>query len=145
MTITIRQFQTYDKQEIISMMEEFYSSDAVSTNGSKDIFETDFENCINDCPFLEGYVFNTSSEVVGYAMIAKSFSTEFGKKCIWLEDLYLKKEYRGLGIIPNFIEFIESLYPDTILKLEVEAENEHAVHVYKKRGFKELPYQEMIK
>ena len=60
-------------------------------------------------------------------------------------DLYLKEEYRGLGIIPNFIEFIESLYPDTILKLEVEAENEHAVHVYKKRGFKELPYQEMIK
>ena len=145
MTFTIRQFQTNDKQEIISMMEEFYSSDAVSTNGSKDIFETDFENCINDCPFLEGYVFNTSSEIVGYAMIAKSFSTEFGKKCIWFEDLYLKKEYRGLGIIPQFIEFIESSYPNTILKLEVEAENKHAVHVYKKRGFKELPYQEMIK
>lgn len=145
MTLTIRPFQTNDKQEIISMMEEFYSSDAVSTNGSKDIFETDFENCINDCPFLEGYVFNTSSEIVGYAMIAKSFSTEFGKKCIWFEDLYLKKEYRGLGIIPQFIEFIESRYPNTIFKLEVEAENKHAVHVYKKRGFKELPYQEMIK
>ena len=145
MTLTIRPFQTNDKQEIISMMEEFYSSYAVSTNGSKDIFETDFENCINDCPFLEGYVFNTSSEIVGYAMIAKSFSTEFGKKCIWFEDLYLKKEYRGLGIIPQFIEFIESRYPNTILKLEVEAENKHAVHVYKKRGFKELPYQEMIK
>ncbi len=145
MTLTIRPFQTNDKQEIISMMEEFYSSDAVSTNGSKDIFETDFENCINDCPFLEGYIFNTSSEIVGYAMIAKSFSTEFGKKCIWFEDLYLKKEYRGLGIIPQFIEFIESRYPNTILKLKVEAENKHAVHVFKKRGFKELPYQEMIK
>lgn len=78
-------------------------------------------------------------------MIAKSFSTEFGKKCIWFEDLYLKKEYRGLGIIPNFIEFIESLYPDTILKLEVEADNTHAMYVYKKQGFKELPYIEMKK
>ena len=145
MTLTIRPFQTNDKQEIISMMEEFYSSDAVSTNGSKDIFETDFENCINDCPFLEGYVFNTSSEIVGYAMIAKSFSTEFGKKCIWFEDLYLKKEYRGLGIIPQFIEFIESRYSNNILKLEVKAENKHAIKINKKRGFKELPYQEMIK
>ena len=142
---TIRLMTRKDKEAVIEMMRVFYASPAVLSNGSETIFENDVENCVNDSPYLEGYIFSDDSITVGYAMIAKSFSTEFGKKCIWLEDLYLKKEYRGLGIIPQFIEFIESRYPNTILKLEVEAENKHAVHVYKKRGFKELAYQEMIK
>ena len=77
-------------------------------------------------------------------MIAKSFSTEFGKPCIWFEDLYLKPEFRGFGIIPSFIEYIKQNYPECIYRLEVEKENTHAIHVYKKSNFKELPYTEML-
>ena len=36
-------------------------------------------------------------------------------------------------------------YPDAILRLEVEEENERAVNVYKKNGFSFLPYLEMKK
>lgn len=145
MNFSIRQFQKDDKQEILLMMTEFYSSNAVYTNGSIEIFEADFENCVNDSPYLEGYVFHTNEKILGYAMLAKSFSTEFGKMCIWLEDLYLKKEYRGLGIIPKFMSFVETHYNNAILRLEVEADNKHAMYVYKKQGFKELPYLEMKK
>ena len=56
-------------------------------------------------------------------MIAKSLSTEFGKPCIWIEDLYIKSEYRCLGIGSHFFKFIEEKYPTAILRLEVEAEN----------------------
>lgn len=132
-----------DREEIISMMKIFYSSDAVFTNGSDEIFENDFLNCINSSPYLEGYVFCSGVKVLGYAMIAKSFSTEFGKPCIWFEDLYVKSEYRGNGIVPKFVEYIKQKYPDCIFRLEVERENTHAVHVYKKSGFEELPYVEM--
>lgn len=38
------------------MMRVFYASPAVFTNGSDDIFRTDIENCINDNPYLEGYI-----------------------------------------------------------------------------------------
>lgn len=145
MDYVIRKMQEKDRVEILDMMQEFYSSDAVYTNGSLDIFEKDIDHCINDCPFLEGYVFAANDKILGYAMIAKSFSTEFGKVCIWLEDLYLKKQYRGLGIIPRFISFIEAHHQECIFKLEVENDNEHAVHVYKKYGFEDLPYVEMIK
>ena len=68
-------------------------------------------------------------------MVAKSFSTEFGKPCVWIEDIYVKDAYRGLGIGSHFLKFIESKYPDAILRLEVEAENERAVNVYQKCGF----------
>jgi len=66
-------------------------------------------------------------------------------QCIWLEDLYLKPEFRGKGIIPEFIVHVQKLYPMAILRLEVENENSHAVYVYQKAGFENLPYVEMIK
>ena len=141
----IRKMQKEDREDILQMMKIFYSSNAVFTNGSDEIFKNDFENCINESPYLEGYVFYNDKELQGYAMIAKSFSTEFGKACYWLEDLYVKVDYRGLGIGTAFLKYIENSYPDVIFRLEVEEENERAVHVYKKCGFTTLPYVEMKK
>lgn len=145
MQFSIRKFVEEDRFEILSMMKVFYSSDAVFTNGSDEIFERDFDACIENNPYLEGYVFEKDTKILGYAMLAKSFSTEFGKPCIWLEDLYLKPEYRGNGIIPIFIKYVEDNYKNCILRLEVEDENSHAVHVYEKSGFSRLPYVEMKK
>ena len=67
-------------------------------------------------------------------MIAKSFSTEFGKPCIWIEDLYIKDEYRGLGLGHMLIEFVTKKFTDCIFRLEVEEENERAIKLYKKCG-----------
>lgn len=144
MDFNFRKMNVNDRQEILDMMKIFYESTAVSTNGSKEIFETDFENCINNSQYLEGYVFCQNNKILGYSMLAKTFSTEFGKPCIWFEDLYLKEEYRGLGIIPKFVDFIKEKYENFIFKLEVEDYNDHALHVYKKLGFEELKYIEMI-
>lgn len=131
--------------EVIKMMREFYASPAVFTNGSEEIFQNDVENCVNDCPYLEGYIFTEDGAILGYAMVAKSFSTEFGKPCIWLEDIYLKPEHCGKGIGSRFLSMMEQKYPDAVLRLEVEEENERAVHVYRKSGFEVLPYLEMKK
>lgn len=141
----VRKMQKDDREDIILMMKTFYSSDAVFTNGSEEIFNNDFENCVNNSPYIEGYVFYNEKEIQGYAMIAKSFSTEFGKACYWIEDLYIKPAYRGFGIGTEFFSYIEKLYPDVIFRLEVEKENERAVHVYEKCGFTTLPYTEMKK
>lgn len=128
---------------VINMMRVFYASSAVSTNGSEEIFQRDVEQCINGSPYLEGYVITDDGIVAGYAMVAKSFSTEFGRQCIWIEDLYLEPEYRGTGIGSQFLSFIKQKYSDSILRLEVEEENERAVHMYRNNGFEVLPYMEM--
>ena len=141
----IRAMTKEDKAEVYEMMRVFYASPAVSTNGSDEIFTNDIENCINDSPYLEGYVFEDSGELAGYAMIAKSFSTEFGKPCIWIEDLYVKENFRGRGIGSLFFEFIQNKYTDCIFRLEVEEENERAIKLYKKQRFAPLPYIEMKK
>ena len=141
----IRKMIRDDKNTVMEMMRVFYASPAVLSNGSEEIFEADVENCVNDSPYLEGFVFEDENEMQGYGMIAKSFSTEFGKPCIWIEDLYLKPEYRGAGIGSKFFAYLEQTYTGYMFRLEVEEENERAIHVYEKNGFAVLPYMEMKK
>lgn len=145
MQSTIREMEEKDRNQVLEMMRVFYASPAVWSNGSEEIFEADLAACISDSPFLEGYIFENAQDIQGYAMVAKSFSTEFGKPCVWIEDIYVKDAYRGLGIGSRFLKFIESKYPNAILRLEVEAENERAVNVYQKCGYEVIPYMEMKK
>ena len=145
MSSRIRAMRSEDRDIVMEMMRVFYASPAVLSNGSDEIFENDIENCVNDCPYLEGYIFEDQGEIQGYGMVAKSFSTEFGKPCMWIEDIYIQKPYRGRGIGSQFLQYIEKKYPHAILRLEVEQENERAVHTYEKNGFRELPYMEMKK
>jgi ribosomal protein S18 acetylase RimI-like enzyme len=141
----IRMMTRSDAPEVMDMMRAFYSSAAVFTNGSDEIFTADIANCLNDNPYIEGYIFCDGEKVLGYAMIAKSFSTEFGKPCIWIEDIYLKEEYRGIGIGHKFFDYITKKYDGHIFRLEVEEENETAKRLYEKCGFSVLPYMEMKK
>ena len=134
-----------DKPTVLEMMRVFYTSPAVFTDGSEEIFLSDIENCINDNPYLEGYIIENSKEIQGYAMVAKSFSTEFGKPCIWIEDIYIKDGYRGTGLGKMLMDFITKKYTDCIFRLEVEEENKRAVKLYEKCGFTVLPYMEMKK
>lgn len=143
--LSIIEMREKHKDEVIRMMRDFYTSPAVHTNGSEKIFQCDVENCINDNPYLEGYIFMEEDILIGYAMVAKSFSTEFGKPCIWIEDIYLKPEHCGKGAGSRFMSFIENKYPHAVFRLEVEEENTRAVHLYRKYGFDVLPYMEMKK
>ncbi len=141
----IRAMKKSDAECVGKMMRVFYSSPAVLSNGSEEIFRADIDNCVGDCPFLDGYVFEENANICGYAMVAKSFSTEFGKPCVWIEDLYILPEYRGCGLGRKFLDFIDGKYPHCVRRLEVETENSHAFALYEKCGYQILPYTEMKK
>lgn len=143
--ITVKRLCERDRTEIIAMMTEFYSSPAVSTNGSEEIFNRDFEACIGDNPYLEGYGIWDGERLIGYGMTAKGFSTEFGKPCIWVEDIYIIGEYRGKRIGEVFFDYIEKAYPDHVFRLEVSDDNERAIALYKRKGYEPLHYVELIK
>ena len=145
MQYKIRLMKESDRESVMNMMQTFYASPAVLTNGSSEIFTADINECVGESPYAEGYVFEKDGEIIGYSMLAKSFSTEFGKRCIWIEDLYIKEHYRGLGIGSSLFRLVEEKYPGHLLRLEAEEENERAVGVYRKNGFEVLPYLEMKK
>ncbi len=141
----IRDMKLTDKEDVLSMMRVFYSSKAVWTNGSEEIYANDIEECVGESPYAKGYIFEIDNEIAGYVMIAISYSTEFGKRCIWIEDIYIKDRFRGKGIGRDFFNYITKKYYGSIFKLEVEKENEPAMGLYRKQGFENLPYIEMIR
>ena len=98
MDFSVEVMKAQHREAVLAMMRTFYASPAVLTNGSEEIFKNDIGNCVNDSPYLEGFIFENEQEIQGYAMVAKSYSTEFGKPCIWIEDLYIKEKFRGQGI-----------------------------------------------
>ena len=141
----IRAMKEKDRDAVIEMMRTFYASPAVLSNGSDEIFNKDIDECVSDSPYAEGFVLENKGEIIGYGMLAKSYSTEYGKPCIWIEDLYIMDEYRGCGIGSEFFDFVKEKFPSALLRLEVEAENERARAVYEKNGFDYMPYLEMKK
>ena len=141
---TIRKMIQEDREIVIDMMRRFYNSPALITNGSEEIFASNVDNCLSNSLYIEGFVFVVEKKVIGYAMLAKSFSTEFGGECIWIEDIYLEEEYRGQGIGSNFLQFVKNTYSDKILRLEVEKDNEKAISTYERNGFERLPYMELV-
>ena len=145
MSHTIRPMQATDKPTIMEMMRVFYASPAVHTDGSEEIFSADVDACVGDSPYAEGFVLEVEGNIVGYVMVAKSYSTEFGKPCIWIEDIYLQDAYRGQGLGEALMTDVTNRYTDCIFRLEVEAENARAMRLYEKCGFAPLPYVEMKK
>ena len=135
-----------DRAAVVEMMVTFYDSDATFTKGTVDIFNEDISACISDSPFIEGFVCeDEEGQLKGYSMVAHSYCTEFGKPCLWLEDLYFGEELRGRGYATEFLDFLHEEYPDHVLRLESEHENEHAMDIYKHKGFTVIPYVELIR
>ena len=132
--------------EVLEMMRVFYDSPAVLHTSSDKVLENDINACISDNVYLDGYVFIVDENIVGYSMVSKSFTTEYGGICAWIEDLYIKPEFRRQGIARLFFKELSSLYPDVVrFKLEVEPENERAIAVYHSCGYSLLHYNIMEK
>lgn len=144
-TYSLRPMEEQDREAVLQLMRGFYSSDAVVSNGSEEVFNNDVDECISDSPFASGYVFECEDgSLCGYAMLAHSYGTEFGKRIIWIEDIYLDEDARGNGLADMLFDFIKEKYPDHVHRLEVEETNFRAIRSYKKNGFRTLPYTEMI-
>ncbi len=144
---SVRPMIREDLEEVLGMMKVFYASPAVLHKAPEEVLKQDIEDCVGDMPYIEGYVFAEREIIAGYAMVAKAYSTEYGGLCLWVEDIYMKPEYRHQGLGSLFFSYLEKKYEGMAVRyrLEVEFENEAAVAAYKKNGYHVLPYVQMTK
>lgn len=145
--MTIRKMEQTDFDKILDMMLVFYASNALLIHPEQEVLERTLRDAIEAGPYVEGFVFCAEKELAGYGMIAKSYSTEMGGRCVWIEDIYIKPQFRGQGLGTGFLRFVEDRYRNWAvrLRLEAEEENEKAMSVYRSAGYETLGYVQLVK
>jgi len=91
--------------------------------------------------FVEVLIAEYEEVEIGYAIFFKNFSTFLCKPGIYLEDLYVKPEFRGKGIGKALLEEIISLAKERNygrVEWSVLDWNTPAIDFYKKIGAKQL-------
>ena len=146
MDYIIRKITQDDKRVFIEMSREFYGSSAVLNNIDDAFHFNTFEELMRSDVYLECYIFETDKgEIAGYALLDKMFSHEVGGILVWVEELYVRPDFQGHGLGGAFFVYLEKNVPAARYRLETEPENEGARALYKRKGYRELGYLQMVK
>ncbi len=80
------------------------------------------------------------AETLGYLVLTFGFSLEFRGRDAFIDELFVRDEFRGRGLGASAIRFAEGVRRERgvrALHLEVERANTGAQSVYRKAGFKD--------
>ncbi len=140
----IRPINEKDKLQYFEMSRMFYASGA-ALRQIDDEKRVKFWAEILKNNAVNGYILEYGNSVAGYALTVSYPSQEFGGEVLWIDELFVKPEYRGKKLGGEFLDFAANSAKKVLLRLEVEQDNQRAIALYKAKGFEVLPYIQMIK
>ena len=138
METSFRPAEPSDADALVEMMRGLYEHDRTPFDEQShraalaQLFGT--ESYGLTCLLLSG------GEVAGYVVITFGFSLEFRGRDAFVDELFVKDEFRGRGLGSAAIRFAEGLCRERgvrALHLEVERGNTGAQSVYRRAGFKD--------
>lgn len=142
MDIKIMASEHADK--VLEMSKVFYTSDALDHEVPMDIISENIQKAVGTDDILTGFVFCEGDEIVGFSYVTCYYETEVGGVCAQILDLYIDEKYRGRGFATQYFNYVFEKYSHAKrFRLEVVKDNEKAVNVYKRMGFKEISYGQM--
>lgn len=143
----IRKITKEDRNTFLIFAKAFYTSEAVCHSIPQSYHIATFQQLMESDTYAQGYIIEYQGKSVGYALTAKTFSQEAGGMVLWIEELFILPEYRGKGLGTEFFAYIQKNEAPALarLRLEVEPDNQKAMRLYERMGFKPLAYQQMIK
>lgn len=145
--MTVRNLQEQDRNELLTLMVEFYNSPALIHHTPKHVLEKVIDDCLVGSPYVECFVIDDEGSIAGYTIVSKGYSTEYGGISIMIEDIFVARNHRKKGYGKALLQFVESKFEGSAvrLRLEVEKSNENAILLYKRCGFDTIDYMQMGK
>ena len=140
----IRKLTAQDKGLFFELVREFYTSDAVAHDIPEDYHIRTFAELMAGDTYLACYILEQANVPCGYCLLNKTWQHEAGGIVLWIEELYIRPEFRSRGLGSELFAFLETL-DHSWLRLEVEPDNDGAIRLYQKRGFTFLPYASMVR
>jgi len=128
-----------DIETLIVMMRDLYTNDGLAPLDEASARRALLGVISNDT-FGRVFMILLENEVAGYAVLTFGYSLEFHGRDAFVDELYLRNEYRGQGIGKRALEFLTEVCVAegvSALHLEVERANTSAQAVYRKFGFED--------
>lgn len=122
--------------EIMDMMEHFYAIDRYRFNPAQT--RKNLKEFIPNKSLGGVWLVKAGEYTVGYVIMCVGYSFEFGGKDAFIDELYLKKVYRGKGYGQQVMALMEGEARNMQVKalhLEVELHNLAARSIYRKKGY----------
>lgn len=136
MTFEVKKASENDISEIINLLREFAEYEKLS-----DYCEITDEKLLDamfgEQKIIEGIACFDNEKMIAYAIFYPSFASFRGQRGIYLEDIYLKPEYRGRGIGEAMLKEI-ARFGRKIGAVRIDFQvlhwNESAIKFYEKLG-----------
>ncbi len=134
------------KDAFVSMCIEFYSSEAVIHHIPIENITNTAAEALRGNPFLRCLIFKEGTNIIGYSLLSFTYANEVGGMVMFIDELSINKEYRGLGYAKEFFKWLFEQYDGQVkrYRLEVSHENESVCRMYESFGFEELMYKQMF-
>ena len=144
--LTFRDITPGDRDLVIPMVRAFYQSDAVDHPVDAAVLERSFQAAAGPAePLLRGLLIQWEGRPAGYMYITQCYSAEVGGRCVFIEEIFLKPEFRGQGLGTEIMAWLEREYPAARrFRLEVTQVNQRAVRLYQRAGYEFLRYDQMV-
>lgn len=140
----LRHVEKKDESLFMELCDEFYHSDAVLEPIPVSYIQDTFNEIIRSKDYLECFILEFNNEPAGYALLSKSFSPEVGGPSIWFEEIYVRPAYQGKGLGKEVFAYVKENIKAARYRLEVEEDNQRAISLYERLGYKVLPYMQMV-
>lgn len=125
-----------DVPQIIALIREFAAFENLS-DYCEVTEENLFDAMFGENPCVEGLIAFDDDAPIGYALFFENFASFRGQRGLYLEDLYVKPEYRGRKIGEAFLKKLAQTAKERNFKridFLVLDWNENAIRFYKKLG-----------
>ncbi len=144
--LDFREITPRDRDLVLPMVLDFYSSEAVLHPVDPEILERAFRAAADPGePLLRGALILEDGDPAGYLYVTQCYSAEVGGRCVILEEIYLKPEARGRGLGARALAWLRGEYPAARrFRLEVTPGNAGAVRLYERAGYDYLNYDQMV-
>lgn len=136
MKTTIRQIKPADIPDVLIMLGEFAEFEKLSdfARATEERFQ---KALFGDGSFVDGLIALDGNKPAGYALFYPNFSSFRGERGLYLEDIYIRNEYRRSGLGLEMIKQIARTAAEhgfERIDFMVLDWNEAAVRFYKKLG-----------
>lgn len=142
----IRELRKEDKDLYISMVKDFYDSEAVLHNIPIGNILNTYHEIVSCSPYVKAYLIEEQKETAGYGLISLTYSNEAGGLVVWIEELYILQKFRGLGLGGRFLDFVETEFSSKAkrFRLEIAKTNKSSQRLYLRKGYTSLEYLQMV-